>query len=385
MVDAIYIGRDGQQLGPYSKAQLAVMVAAGEILPGDMAWHQGMQGWEEAAAVLARLGIGKDMQPPPMALQAAAVIIPPRGTPGVTAEASASRSAAPAADRNLAAGLGMRWLASFIDGLILGVSLMVIGFSWGIASAISGGHSGSFLMFALLAQLAYFTLMQGGQGMATLGKRATGMIVVGRDGQRIGYALAAVRYVLLLISSYLFPLLLVVFFTRRRQGLHDLIAGTVVLDRDSYDPAHFDYEQVGKSPRGGGALLVLAIAAVVFVFFGGILAAIAIPAYQDYTMRARIQGAITRTDPIKVAVTQHYTSSNEPVQYADIGMSGPLALPGDQGLITVNSSGVITIMLGMKPLTGQSIRLTPTLSTDGIRWSCVSDDVRKAYLPLSCR
>ncbi len=383
MLDAIYIGRDGQQLGPYSKVQLAAMVVAGQILPGDMAWHQGMQGWEAAAAVLARLGIGNDAQTP--LLQPAAIVIPARGAPGVSADAPASRTDGSAAERNLAAGLGSRWLASFIDGLLLGVCLMVAGFFWGIASVFAGGHAGNFLLFALLAQLAYFTLMQGGQGMATLGKRAMGMVVVGRDGQRIGYALAALRYVLLLITSYLFPLLLVVFFTRRRQGLHDLMLGTVVLDRDSYDPAHFDYEQIQKSPRGGGALLVLGIAAVVFVFFGGILAAIAIPAYQDYTMRAKIQGAITRSDPIKVAVTQHYSSSNEPVQYADIGMSGPLALPGDQGLITVNASGVITIMLGMKPLIGQSIRLTPTLSTDGIRWNCASDDVRKAYLPLSCR
>ncbi len=383
MLDAIYIGRDGQQLGPYSKVQLAAMAAAGQILPGDMAWHQGMQGWEAAAAVLARLGIVNDAQTP--LLQPAAIVIPARGIAGAATEASSGASAPAAADRNLAAGLGTRWLASFIDGLLLGVCLMMVGFFWGIASVFSRGHTGSFLWFALLAQLAYFTLTQGGAGMATLGKRAMGMIVVGRDGRAIGYPLAALRYVLLLISSYLFPLLLVVFFTRRRQGLHDLVLGTVVLDRDSYDPAHFDYEHIQKSPRGGGALLVLAIAAVVFVFFGGILAAIAIPAYQDYTMRAKIQGAITRSDPIKAAVTQHYSSSNEPVQYADIGMSGPLALPGDQGLITVNSSGVITIMLGMKPLIGQSIRLTPTLSTDGIRWNCVSDDVRKAYLPLSCR
>ncbi|WP_051749162.1 pilin [Nevskia soli] len=211
------------------------------------------------------------------------------------------------------------------------------------------------------------------------------MIVVGRDGQAIGYASAAIRYFILLITSYLFPLLLVAFFTRRRQGLHDLAVGSVVLDRHSYDPAHFDYEQVGKSPRGGGAVLVLAIALMVFVFFGGILAAIAIPAYQDYTLRAKIQALIQQADPIKAAVTRHYASSSEPVQYADLGMSGPLALKDDQGLITVNANGVITIMLGMKPPIGQSIRLTPTVSSAGTGWSCVSDDVRKIYLPPSCR
>ena len=383
MVDVIYIGRNGQQLGPYSKVQLAAMAAAGEILPGDVAWHQGMQGWEPAHTVLAQLGIAVAAPPP---LASGAVIIPPRAGVGAAVAADRSTTVA-AAERNLAVGLGVRWLASIIDGLILLAIAIGVGVVWGIVSAASGhreGSSGLFL-FILIAQFAYFTVTQGGPRMATVGKRIMGMVVVGRDGQAIGYASAAIRYFILLITSYLFPLLLVVFFTRRRQGLHDLAVGSVVLDRHSYDPMHFDYEQVGKSPRGGGAVLVLAIALMVFVFFGGILAAIAIPAYQDYTLRAKIQALIQQTDPIKAAVTRHYASSNEPVQYADLGMSGPLALKGDQGLITVNANGVITIMLGMKPLIGQSIRLTPTVSSAGTGWSCVSDDVRKIYLPLSCR
>ncbi len=379
MVDAIYIGRNGQQLGPYSRVQLTAMAAAGEILPGDVAWHQGMQGWEPAATVLAQLGIGIGSQPPPV--PSGDVVIPARNLPGATAAGSATA----ATDRNLAAGLGTRWLASIIDGLIVGFATVAISLVGGSTSGLSGGYSGKFMLLALVVQVLYFTLMQGGRGMATVGKRAMGMIVVGRDGQPVGYPLAAVRYILLLITSYLFPLLLVVFFSRRRQGLHDMAVGSVVLDRSSYDPVHFDYEQVRKSPRGGGALVVLAIAAVIFVFFGGILAAIAIPAYQDYTLRAKIQALIQQTDPIKAAVTKHYANSNEPVQYSDLGMSGPLALKGDQGLITVNASGVITIMLGMKPLIGQSIRLTPTVSSAGTGWSCVSDDVRKVYLPLTCR
>lgn len=383
MVDAIYIGRNGQQLGPYSKVQLAAMASAGEVLPGDVAWHQGMQGWEPAHTVLAQLGIAVEAPPP---LAPGAVIIPPRAGAGAAVAADRSATVA-AAERNLAVGLGARWLASIIDGLILLAIAIGVGMVWGIVSAASDRREGSggLFLFILIAQFAYFTVTQGGPRMATVGKRAMGMVVVGKDGQAIGYASAAIRYFILLITSYLFPLLLVAFFTQRRQGLHDLAVGSVVLDRHSYDPAHFDYEQVGKSPRGGGAVLVLAIALMVFVFFGGILAAIAIPAYQDYTLRAKIQALIQQTDPIKAAVTRHYASSNEPVQYADLGMSGPLALKGDQGLITVNANGVITIMLGMKPLIGQSIRLTPTVSSAGTGWSCVSDDVRKAYLPLSCR
>jgi len=388
MPDAIYIGRNGQQLGPYSKAQLAAMVAAGEILPGDVAWHEGMQAWQPASEVLALLGIGGTTQPPP--LQAGATIIPPRHAPGATAYASADRVAAGnAPGKNLVAGLGARWLASIIDGLILMCISIGLGIAWGLIEVITGhrGGAGGFglLLFTLLITLLYFTLTEGGERMASLGKRAMNMVVAGRNGQGISYGRAAVRYVLLLVSSNLLPLLLVMLFTPRRQGVHDLIVDSVVLERDSYDPQRWDYEHIEKSPRGGGALLVLAIGMVFGVFVVGLLAAIAIPAYQDYSLRARLQGVMVQADSIKAGVTRHYSSSNEPVQYSDIGMSGPLALPGDGGLIAVTSSGVINIMLGMPPLTGQSIRLTPTLSPTGISWTCASDDVKKQYLPQSCR
>ena len=381
MVQAIYIGRDGQQLGPYSKAQLEAMAASGQILPGDMAWHEGLQGWEAAAAVLARLGIDIAAGAPPP-LPPSAVIIPQRAAAG-----AATASAANAAEHNLAAGLGTRWLASFIDGLILGcvmiVAVLVGGFAW-----VGNGHDGpggGLLLFMLLIQLAYFTLLQGGARMASVGKSAMGMIVVGSDGQPIGYLRAALRYIILMVTSYLFPLLLVMLFTQRRQGLHDLLVGSVVVERNSYDPQHWDYDKLQKSPRGGGALLVLAIGLLFGVFFMGILAAIAIPAYQDYTLRSRVMIAMTQADPIKASVTQHYSSSNTPLQYADLGMSGPMTLPGNGGLITVNADGVITITLGTPPLTGQSLRLTPTVSPTGISWICASDDIKKKYLPQACR
>src|ERR1700757_3205335 len=39
MSESIYLGRDGWQLGPYGWAQIAAMVSAGQVRPGDLAWH----------------------------------------------------------------------------------------------------------------------------------------------------------------------------------------------------------------------------------------------------------------------------------------------------------------------------------------------------------
>jgi hypothetical protein len=53
----VFLGRDGQQLGPYTPEQLAQMMAAGQILDSDVAWHEGMAQWDSAATVLQALGI----------------------------------------------------------------------------------------------------------------------------------------------------------------------------------------------------------------------------------------------------------------------------------------------------------------------------------------
>ena len=79
MSDAVFIGRNGQQLGPYSRSQLEAMAGRGEILPGDLAWHEGLSGWKPAAEVLSAMGIGVVSLPP--RLPAGAVPITRAGAP----------------------------------------------------------------------------------------------------------------------------------------------------------------------------------------------------------------------------------------------------------------------------------------------------------------
>lgn len=57
MSDTIYLGRDGQQMGPYAWAQIAAMASSGQVRPGVLAWHEGMAGWLPAETVLTRLGL----------------------------------------------------------------------------------------------------------------------------------------------------------------------------------------------------------------------------------------------------------------------------------------------------------------------------------------
>jgi hypothetical protein len=57
MADNLYLGRDGRQMGPFAWAQIASMASSGQVLPGDLAWHDGMAEWQPAESVLSRLGL----------------------------------------------------------------------------------------------------------------------------------------------------------------------------------------------------------------------------------------------------------------------------------------------------------------------------------------
>jgi len=66
MSGLIYLGREGRQLGPFDWAQLAAMASSGQVRSGDIAWHEGMDGWQPAEAVLGRLGVSLAAAPQPV-------------------------------------------------------------------------------------------------------------------------------------------------------------------------------------------------------------------------------------------------------------------------------------------------------------------------------
>jgi len=84
-----------------------------------------------------------------------------------------------------------------------------------------------------LVPLAYHTLLIGGARSGTWGQRLFGLIVVTGEGGRPGYLQALVLTILFYLSMSLTSglILAVMPFTRYRQGVHDLVANTLVLRR----------------------------------------------------------------------------------------------------------------------------------------------------------
>ncbi len=123
----------------------------------------------------------------------------------------------------------------------------------------------------------------------------------------------------------------------------------------------------------------------------GILLAIAIPAYSDYTVRARVSEGMNMATAAKMAVAEARLSRGTfPSNNQDAGISATISSTFVTS-INVGSGGAITITLnsnaGKIPELGGSntLLLVPTYKTAAINWECNKGSVEQKFLPARCR
>lgn len=135
----------------------------------------------------------------------------------------------------------------------------------------------------------------------------------------------------------------------------------------------------------------------------GILAAIAIPAYQDYTVRAQVSEAFPLADQLKSAVVKHYQSEQSwPANIEELGLSQPVSgryvatLSVDHGTVSVTFGNQVNSMVARHRLS-----FRPLLTDTGaVMWTCGYvkrsedtdsaigpnlTDVKPQFLPAACR
>ena len=142
-----------------------------------------------------------------------------------------------------------------------------------------------------------------------------------------------------------------------------------------------------KSMQQGFTLIELMIVIAII----GILAAIAIPSYQDYIARAQVSEAVQMLGGVKVTVSEF--RSDRGVWPVDNGQAGidmdALKINGKYVKQVAVSNGVITATMRSseiaRPVNSKSVVLTPTETGGSIGWKCSSPDMSARYLPSICR
>ncbi|MDX1837391.1 prepilin-type N-terminal cleavage/methylation domain-containing protein [Legionella taurinensis] len=124
---------------------------------------------------------------------------------------------------------------------------------------------------------------------------------------------------------------------------------------------------------------------MIVVAIVGILAAIAIPAYQDYTIRARVTEGLNLAAAAKLAVSETTISRNAlPATQAATGYVSPAATPNVASIV-IGANGVVTITY-TAAAGGGTIIMTPTLQANGdVTWVCTGGTLLAKYRPASCR
>jgi uncharacterized RDD family membrane protein YckC len=149
------------------------------------------------------------------------------------------------------AGFWRRFVAIFIDIIIIGTLQFVViapilaAIGIGVSNSSAMDTADPMAMVATIAavfstvgiigqvvQILYFTLMESSKYQATIGKLALGLIVTDMNGGKLDFVKALIRNVSKIVSGIILLIgYIMAAFTEKKQALHDIIAGTLVVKK----------------------------------------------------------------------------------------------------------------------------------------------------------
>jgi len=141
-----------------------------------------------------------------------------------------------------------------------------------------------------------------------------------------------------------------------------------------------------KKQQGFTLIELMIVVAII-----GILAAIAIPAYQDYTIRAQVSEGLSLASGAKTAIAETYQDAGAwPATNTAAGLEAAANIDGNYvSGVQVAAGGIVTVTYNgpevNATIAGQTLTLTPTDNNGSIGWTCAAGTLNNKHLPAACR
>ena len=295
-----YYAEGQQRQGPLEVTEIRQRFQRGQLNLDTLVWREGMGQWAPLRQMVDELGLqtladastsnatgGFDLRNDYAAIDNGTAPLPGTGalssSPYTAPGAGGSDYSQPVQGGEVVyAGFWKRFAAYLIDYFVLlipsGVVGGILGFVLGAGMGATGsGETAVEVVTQLISGLAglfiaaaYYGWFHASRGGATLGKMAIGIKVVRGNGDRLTLGRSIGRYFATILSGLTLCIgYLMAAFTERKQGLHDLICDTVVVDRWAYT----DQPQLQRREMGtvtivilvlGGLLMLAGFAAIIF-------------------------------------------------------------------------------------------------------------------------
>lgn len=293
----------------------------------------------------------------------------------------------------LYAGFWRRFAAYLIDAVILALAygvLFALLSQVGILLPADPRQGGTRWLLEVMISLAtlligwwlYNAGLEASSWQGSIGKRLLGLQVVDANGRRLGFARASGRH----LAAFLSSLTGLAFYfgywmcglTDRKQALHDLIASAYVVRRG----VPLSMPSGGHRPTPAG----LPVWAIALIVFGGVMlfamvpiaffAAIAVPAYQDYVLRAQVDQAVLRSSALRVELVAFVDEHGRlPADLQELGFA-PADLIDAQSAIRVQEGNVLIEFRDPRLVSPDGTQLALALyrlTDGGVLWICGHD------------
>ena len=138
-----------------------------------------------------------------------------------------------------------------------------------------------------------------------------------------------------------------------------------------------------KKQQGFTLIELMIVVAII-----GILAAVAIPAYQDYIVRARVTEGLSLSTAGKTAISEYFSSQGTiPTNNTQAGLATSEDSSGNSvDKVEINNLGAIVITFSTPAIANSTLELRPSTGAGKIVWDCrAGGNLEAKYRPSSCR